>query len=202
MSNTQSSHPDTPDLDIEPFDVWAPVPPREKQLQSERPAQILMLMMQAAERELGVGGAWDAWEEAAELSLFSYGRKFRDAWCDARGPFGNHPPNAMEERRLPDPPPRSSPPSAPRRPLFRPARKTPDIPPPSERVWELPESQVLLLMMKAVAAVASERDAGSVWNVAAEIGLYDQPKFVRRSWCRARSPFVNHAPNALRWVPS
>jgi len=69
-------------------------------------------------------------------------------------------------------------------------------------VWELPESQVLLLMMKAVAAVAGELGAIRVWDTAAEIGLYDQPKFVRRSWCRARSPFVNHAPNALRWVPS
>lgn len=62
-------------------------------------AQVLLLLMQAAVRALGRDAAFDLWDEAAEMSLFSYGGRYRLAWTNARDPFDNHAPNAIDRHK-------------------------------------------------------------------------------------------------------
>lgn len=81
------------------IDFDDPVPSLEELLQERQAAQVLLLVMQAAVKVVGRDAAFDIWDEAAELSAFSYGRKYRRAWCSARAPFGNHAPNAIDKRR-------------------------------------------------------------------------------------------------------
>jgi hypothetical protein len=77
-------------------DVHAAIPPRGALLAASQEAQVLFLVMQAAVKVVGRDAAFDIWDEAAELSAFSYGRRYRSAWVDARAAFGNHAPNAID----------------------------------------------------------------------------------------------------------
>jgi hypothetical protein len=78
------------------FDLDRPVPTQAEVLAGRRESQVLLLMMQAAAEVAGRDAAFAIWDAAAELSAFSYDRKYRLAWTSARSPFGNHAPNAID----------------------------------------------------------------------------------------------------------
>ena len=59
-------------------------------------AQVMLLLMQAAAEVVGPRAACDIWNRAAEASLYDHPNSFRRAWCQARAPFGNHAPSAIE----------------------------------------------------------------------------------------------------------